>query len=77
MEESVILSDIELFSIFCVLLFFISEPEELFLIKPQVRQPPEPQPVMAVAAVIIPAIKPKIFFFILFYLPLYFLILLY
>ena len=67
MEESVILSDIELFSIFCVLLFFISEPEELFLIKPQVRQPPlAPQPVIAVAAVIIPAIKPKIFFFILF-----------
>ena len=66
MEESVISSDIELFSIFCVLLSFISEPEELFLIKPQVLQPPEPQPVIAVAAVIIPAIKPKIFFFILF-----------
>ena len=67
MEESVISSDIELFSIFCVLLSFISEPEELFLIKPQVlHPPPAPQPVIAVAAVIIPAIKPKIFFFILF-----------
>jgi len=66
MEESVILSDIELFSISCVLLLSISESGELFLIKPQVRHPPEPQPVIAVAVVIMAAIKPKIFFFILF-----------
>jgi hypothetical protein len=66
MEEFIISSDIEFFSISCVLLLSISESGELFLIKPQVRHPPEPQPVIAVAVVIMAAIKPKIFFFILF-----------